>query len=131
MIGHETRLRTQAEQGRIQRRAVPIDMLRITATTLGGAQVLYTVGERRMFALSRLVVCNVSGSAATLSLCVVPSGGSAAATNAAIYGYSVAANVSVDLTDWMGGLYDTGTTLEVFAGTTDVLNIHGAGEDIF
>lgn len=127
----EIRLRTQQEQGRVAIRAVPISMLQVTPTTIGAAATLYTVGERRMFKLLQLAVCNISGSAATLSLCVVPDAGSAATTNAAIYGLSVAANTSVDLTGFMGGLYEAGTTFQVFAGTTNVLNIHGYGEDIF
>jgi hypothetical protein len=83
-----------------------------------------------MFEVKRLAVANVTGSAATLTLHTVPDGGSIATGNAEMVGYSVAANTAVDLTDFLGGLYEGGATLQCWSNTNGALVIHGHGEEI-
>ncbi len=119
-----------AELAAIGRRSVPVAHLNITATVIGSAQTLFTVRDNTAFEIKRLCVANVTGSAATLSLYSVPSGGTAGAGNAELVGYSIAANTSVDLTEIVGGLYAAGTTLEAFSNTNGALTIHGWGDEV-
>ena len=101
-----------------------------TSCVIGSAQTLYTVRDDVMLEVKRLAVANTTGSAATLSLHTVPSGGTAGVGNAELVAVNVPANSSSDLTDFIGGLYDAGTTFEVYAGTSGALTIHGWGEEI-
>lgn len=122
------RVRTQDEA--VDRRFVPIAHTLIAGTTSGAADTVYTVRDNAAVIVRRLSVANTSGSAATLTMHAVPSGGAIAAGNTEIGGMSIAANSSVDLTELIGGFYDEGTTLEAFAGTTNVLVLHGWAEEI-
>lgn len=109
----------------LQKRPVPIEHTLITATVIGSAQTIFTVRDGTVAEVKRLAVANTSGTAATLSLHSVPSGGSAATGNTELAAVSIPANTSSDLTEFIGGLYQAGTTLQAFAGTTSVLVIHG------
>ena len=113
----------------VESRSVPIPHLNITATAIGSAETLFTVRDNVSFEVKRLTVVNTTGSAATLSLHTVPSGGSAATGNFEIAGLSVAANTVTDLSDLVGGLYEAGTTFEVYSGTNGALVIHGWGQE--
>lgn len=118
--------RVRINTGRLeQERPVPIDHLLITGTGTGSAQTIFTVQEKTLAEVRRLAVANTSGSAATLSLHSVPDGGSIGTANTELAAVSIPANTSSDLTDFIGGLYEAGATLEVYAGTASVLVIHG------
>lgn len=114
----------------VESRKVPIEHLNITATVIGSAETLFTVRDDVAFEVKRLAVANTTGSAATLSLHTVPSGGTAGVGNAEFMTVSVPANSSSDLTDYIGGLYDAGTSFQVYSGTNGALTIHGWGEEI-
>lgn len=122
--------RTREEGQRVSSRKVPIPHLLVAGTTSGAADTLYTVRSGVIAEIKRLVVTNTSGTAATLTLHAVPSAGSIATANAELVGFSVDANKAVDLTNLIGGMYAQGTTLEAFAGTTNVLVVHGWVEEI-
>ena len=124
----QARVRTQ--EPRVSRRPVRIGHDLIAGTTSGAADTVYTVRDGVLFEVKRLTVVNTSGSAVTLDLHTVPSAGSIADGNTEINALSIAANTAVDLTDMIGGLYDAGTTFQAWAGTTNVLVVHGWGEEI-
>lgn len=126
----EIRVATQPTGGVIPARDVPIDHLLITGTTSGAAQTLYTVRAGVMLKVRRLAVANLTGSAATLSLNAIPSGGAIGDGNAELKGYSVAANTAVDLTEIVGGLYQAGTVIKAYSGTGSALVLHGWGEEV-
>lgn len=123
-------LRTRDDTQFVRRRPIPIAHLQVTATTSGAAQTLLTVQTAVMFEVKHLAACNRTGTAATLTLHAVPSGGSLGNANAELVGYSVVANTSVDLTDLIGQLYTDGMTLEAFSDTNGALVLHGHGEEI-
>ncbi len=108
-----------------QERPVPVDHTLITGTGTGSAQTIFTVRDQTLAKVERLAVANTSGTAATFSLHTVPSGGAIGTGNAELAQVSIPANTSSDVTDVIGGLYEAGTTLEVYAGTTSVLVVHG------
>ena len=114
----------------VDRRAVPIKHLSITATTSGTAQDLFVVRSEVALEVKRLSIANVTGSVATLTLHSVPSGGAIGVGNAELVAVTVPANSSADVTDVIGGLYEQGTTLKVFSDTSAALTIHGWGEEI-
>ncbi len=126
----ELRVTTQTTGGIVQSRAVPIEHLLVTGTTSGAAQTLYTVRAGVMLKVRRLAVANLTGSAATLSLNAIPSGGAIGDGNAELKGYSVAANTAVDLTEIVGGLYQAGTVIKAYSGTGSALVLHGWGEEV-
>lgn len=122
MTEQRVRINTGVQQ---QERPTPIEHVLITGTTSGAAQTIFTARERTLAEVKRLAVANTSASPVTLSLHSVPAGGAIGTGNAELGAVSIPANTSSDLTDFVGGLYEAGTTLEVYAGTASVLVIHG------
>lgn len=112
-------------------RRAPLDKLLVTATASGSAQTLLTVKADRAAYIERLVVSNITGSAATLNLDAVPNAGSISTATAELRGMSIAANTAVDLTELVGGFYAPGTTLQTWAGTGSALMLSGHFEDVF
>ena len=131
MVETIARVRTEQEAQRITRRETPIDLVNITATTIGGAQAVYTIRSDAAFKVKRMTLANTSGSDVTFSLFIVPPAGSAATTNAIFYQVLVLANSTSDLTDFIGGFYRKGFRFMAFAGASGALNIGGWGEEVF
>jgi hypothetical protein len=65
------------------------------------ASVLYTAGTGSSSHLNTINICNTATSSATFSLYIVPSGGSASASNAIFYNCPIPANTT---TLWTGTL---------------------------
>ena len=110
-------------------RSIPIDHLVITATSSGAAQTLYTVRAEVKARVMALAVVNTTGSAATLTLHSIPSGGSIGTSNIELAAVSIPANTAADLTKYIMGLYSPGTVLKVYSGTNGALVIHGWAEE--
>lgn len=125
----ERRVRVNPEQQ--SSRLIPIAHTLISATTIGAAETIFTVQNLTIAQVSRLCVANTSASSVNFTLHAVPSGGSAATANTELPAVAVPGNTAVDLTDFIGGLYQSGTTLQVFASTTDVLVVHGWVQETF
>lgn len=106
-------------------RFAPIPHLNITATTIGAAEVLFTVREPVVIEVKRLSAINTTGGLVTLALFSVPSGGSASAANAELWDVDLPGNTAADLTDFIGGLYEAGTTLQVYSSVSGAITIHG------
>lgn len=126
----EIRVTTQQRDSVVGVRAVPLSHLRVNATSSGAADTFYTVRSGVMLRVKQLAVANTTGTAATLTLHSIPSGDAIGAANAELTAYSVAANTSLDLTGIVGGLYEAGTVLKAYSGTSDALVIHGWGEEV-
>lgn len=103
----------------------PLTATLLTATTEGTAQTLGTVRADTLGLLERLAVSNQTGSAATLTVYFIPSGDTIGAANRQITALSIPANTNVDLTELVGGLYEGGTVVKAFAGTTSALIVSG------
>lgn len=122
----QVRVRTQ--EGAVTRRPIPVPHVTVAATTSGAANTVLSV--TRLTEIKRLVVSNITGSAATLSLNSVPPSGSIGDSNAEVKALSIAANTAVDLSDLIQGLYIAGTELLAYSGTAGALVIHGWAEEI-
>ncbi|MGL4310397.1 MAG: hypothetical protein ACRCSU_07900 [Paracoccaceae bacterium] len=126
----ESKVRVKDDYTIVGRRTIPLPHLLITATTSGTAQTFYTVRDETVLQVTRLAVVNVTGSAATFSLHSIPSGGAIGNGNAELLAVSVPANSAANLTEYLGGAYEGGTTLKVYSGTGSALVVHGTGEEI-
>lgn len=124
----QIRVRTQDQA--VGRRPVPISHVTISGTATGTANTVYTVRTGVLLEVRRLVVSNITGTAATLTLHTIPSGGSIGDANAELKGFSVPANKAEDLTDLIGGLYAPGTVFSAYSGTANALVVHGWAEEV-
>ncbi len=122
--------RVQTPDVVVETRPIPINHVQISATSSGTANSLLTVRSGVLLRLKRLTVTNITGTSATLSLHSIPSGGSIGDSNAEAKGVSIAANTMMDLTDYVMQLYEAGTEIQAYSGTTNALVIHGWAEEI-
>lgn len=109
----------------VDNRSVPVEGLTITATSSGGAQTLFTTEEQVVTHVDRMTVVNITGTAATLSLHMVPDGGTIGNGNKELDAFNVPANTTLPVQDLLGGAYPPGTTCEVYSGTNGSLVIRG------
>lgn len=123
-------IRVRTQDGGVARRPVPINNTLIAGTTSGAADTIFTVRDGILFEVKRLVVVNTSAGNVSLDLHSVPSGGSIATNNTEVSNYIVPSDSEVNFTELIGGLYEPGTTIQAWAGSTNVLVIHGWGEEI-
>lgn len=93
----------------------------VTATT---ETALYTVASGQSITIKSGVLCNVSGSAVTVSLSVVQSGSSADGTHRVIAGYSLAAGDSLDLRGYLtGAVLGDGDLISILVGTGNAVDV--------
>jgi hypothetical protein len=104
----------------------------VTPVQLGQAAIttsvatLYTVPSSTRTYVKGIDICNTSGSAVTVNVYLVPSGLTAATSNALFYGLSIAANT---IYHWVGTqILLPGQTLQVSASTTGLTIIASGGE---
>jgi hypothetical protein len=87
---------------------------------------VYTVAASTNAKISQIVLCNTSNSPASLSLSVVPSGGSAGATNRIISGLSLDANSTTTLD--MSVFMDTGDFISAIQTVSGAITAYISGE---
>jgi hypothetical protein len=86
-----------------------------------GEATLYTVPSSTSVIVKQIVLCNTSASTASISLSIVPSGGTAGSANRIVGGYTVPANATQTLdmsqvmntSDFISGLQGTASTVTV------------------
>jgi hypothetical protein len=92
------------------------------------------VPTRNVVKVQTASLCNVSGSAVTVSVSVVASGGTAGATNRVISGYSLAAGDTISHEDGLSVLKELrlgpGDFISVNAGTSSAVDCVLTGEVI-
>jgi len=84
---------------------------------------------KKRTSLEVFTVCNTTGTAATLTVFLVPSGGAADATARLVDARSVAANSTERLLDLVGQVLESGDSLRVQAGTANALTIRVSGRE--
>ncbi len=103
-------------------KSVPVTQLTTSMSTL------YTLPSSTNFTVTMLHICNVTGSAATVRLCLVPNGGSPTAANAILWDFSIAANDVQELLKgdiWIDGAGPA--TIQAQASANTSINIKLAG----
>lgn len=78
---------------------------------------VYTCPGTSTVKIATAVLCNVTGSAVTVSVGVVASGGTAGASHHFLDSYSLAAHDAVDLTYLKGAMLTDGDFIAAIAGT--------------
>lgn len=102
----------------------PIDVVQVQTT----ATTVFTAPDDTDFHVESLIASNVTGGAAYVTIYLVPDGGSAGATNLAIYQKAVPANDWVSVFDKNNmGLVQPGMSIQALCGTNDDINIFGHG----
>jgi hypothetical protein len=83
---------------------------------------VYTVPASSAVKVATAVLANVTGSTVTVSVSVVPSGGTVDGTHKVVSSYSLAANDSTKLTEVEGSMLDAGAFISVIASTGAAVN---------
>lgn len=83
-----------------------------------GHSLLYTVPSGQQMAVVDIEICNTAAGAATFYISLVPSGGTAGASNALFYATTIAANTT---TQWTGQqVLMAGGSVQAYASATTV-----------
>jgi len=103
---------------------IPVQLGQAIITT--SATTLYTVPTATRTFLKDIDICNTSGSAVTVNVYLVPSGSTAATSNALFYGLSIAANATYH---WVGTqILNPGQYIQISASATGCTIIASGGE---
>lgn len=87
-----------------------------------GDTTVYTVPASSAVKVATAVLTNVSAGAVTVSVSVVPSGGSVDGTHKVVSAYSLAANDSTKLTEVEGAMLDAGAFISINASVGASVN---------
>lgn len=112
----------------------------IKAKTLASAQYAQASSAAQIYSpptnpatttiIDKFTVTNVTGSAATLSVYIVPSGNSAAANYMIVSALSIAANTAIDLTTLQNQILTQGDSLMALAGTGSAVVVRVSGREV-
>lgn len=104
----------------------PVSVVQVQTTVT----TIKTARDDADFQIESLVATNVTGTADYVTVYLVPSGGSAAASNMIVYQRAVPAKSGVALFDRENmGLLPPGSFLQALCGVNDAVNVWGYGYD--
>lgn len=107
--------------------AITWDMV-VEPTMVGSSTTtLYTVDAGQTVAINQATVCNTDASARTLTVYVVPSGGSASATTTLVKDLSLAAGETKALYELEGHLLTPSMSIRAIASTAGVISMAVSG----
>jgi hypothetical protein len=102
----------------------------VESTQLTASQTtLYTATGLRAI-LDKFSATNISGSAATVTVNLVPSGGSAGGTNPIVSAKSLQAGESYGFPELVGHVLNQGGFVSVLAGTASAINLRISGREV-
>ena len=103
------------------------NLKRMTAPTQLGtsASTVYTVGSGITATVKQILAAHVTSSQSTVSVHIVPSGGSAATTNLVFAAVPVAGNSTVTFD--LNQIMEAGDTIRAFAGNATTINLMVSG----
>jgi hypothetical protein len=87
-----------------------------------GATIVYTVPASSAAKIASAVLCNVTASAVTVTVAVVPSGQSVDGTRTILSAYSLAAGDSTSVTELVGAFMDAGAFISITASAGAAVN---------
>lgn len=109
----------------------------VTVKTLFNAQyaaasaaTVYTVPSGNRTIIDKLTATNITGGAITITIYLVPSGGSAGATNTIISAESIAAGATKDFTALQNQILSVGDFISAFASSSSSIVIRGSGREV-
>ena len=118
-------IRFQTEANHLLRVPRPIDLFALQTT----AGTILTARDDADFQIEHLFASNVSGSAATFTLHLVPKSGSVSTANKVIDAETISANSSGVVFALKGMMLQPGMTLRGLCSVNDAINIGGWGYD--
>ena len=89
----------------------------------------YTTPSSTNTIIDKFIARNNTGGAVTLTIYLVPNGGSSGNDNL-YYSTSIAANTTVDLTEIKGNILATGGAIRVLAGAASSITIRASGREV-
>jgi len=96
-----------------------------------GDNAAYTVPANKAAKFATGCLCNTSGSAVTVSVSIIPSGGSVDGTHRIVSGYSLAAGDTLSLAEYLSGmLLGAGDAVSVNAGTGSAVDVTLSGTEM-
>lgn len=98
------------------------------ASAVGGT--VYTSPNATTTIIDKFTATNTDSSTRTLSVYLVPEGGSVSASNAIIDGLSIATDTTVDITSLQNQILGPGDTIFVSASVGSVVNIRASGRQV-
>lgn len=106
----------------------------VTATPLFQAQFapasttnVYTSPSQTTTIIDKFTATNITGSSVALTIYIVPSGGSPAASNAILDSFSVTANTTMNLDQYLRHVLAPGDYIAALAATGSAVVIRGSG----
>lgn len=90
----------------------------------------YTAAINTRVIIDKFTATNTDASAVTLSVYIVPSGGSASSSNLILTNYSVAAGATFDASMLQNQILNAGDFVAVVAGTASKLVIRMSGREL-
>lgn len=118
------RQRQENERGTLLR--VPI-VKAVTTVTSAGNTTIWTVTAGKFLYVQGFSACNIAGGAATLTVYLVPSGGSAANGNKVYDALAMATNTSTTLDALVGQIIDPGAAIVATSGDATGINLWLSG----
>jgi hypothetical protein len=86
------------------------------------ATTVYTVPASSATKIASAVLCNVTGTAVTVTVAVVPSGQTLDGTRTIVSAYSLAAGDSTSLSELVGAMLDAGALISITASVGTGIN---------
>lgn len=91
---------------------------------------LYAAPANVRTIIDKFTVTNTTASAATLTVHIMPSGGSLGAGNIIVSAQSIAAGALVDFTALQNHILNSGDSIQVLSGTANALTIRANGREV-
>ncbi|GAB3776826.1 L-lysine 2,3-aminomutase [Nocardioides ginsengisegetis] len=93
-----------------------------SAQMASGDNAAYTVPANKAAQIKTMVLSNVSGAAVTITVSVIPSGGSVDGTHKVVSGYSLASNDSTTISEVVGSWLGAGDKVNVNAAAATAID---------
>lgn len=107
-----------------------VKQLTPTAQLTAAAAVYYTTPANTWAEIGAATVTNVTGTARTVTVHLVPSGGAAGATNIVVQTRTVPANAAVQLWEIIGQKLPPGSTIRALASAGAAVNLTIGGYEV-
>lgn len=91
---------------------------------------IYTTAPATKALIDKFTGTNTTGSSATLTVKIVPSGGSAGANNTIVSAKALAAGETYGFPELIGQTLNAGDFLSVLAGTASAITIRASGREV-
>lgn len=92
--------------------------------------VLYTAAANTHVIIDKFIACNSDSGAQTLSINIIPSGGSVGASNLIMKTFSIAAGTTKDFTELQNNILNPGDAISVIASIASKISITASAREV-